>query len=969
MTTKPPFIQSPLPVSEAIEVIDAYEHNLKHLDVYIPRDKLVVITGISGSGKSSLAFDTIYAEGQRRYIETFDNYTRMMIGGMERPAVEKINGLNPVISIEQKTTGWNPRSTLGTVTEVYDLLRLLYARIGEAYSYINDKKMVKFSEEEILENLLQEYDNEQVLILAPVVKGRKGHYKELFDQVRKQGYTKIMIDGIMQELTPGMQVDRYKIHDIELLIDKIKITANKTDRLRDSLTLALKMGEGLVFTFIEKTGVKKLYSKHLADPENGLAYDDPSPNTFSFNSPYGACPRCDGLGELYKVDFEKIIPDGTRSINDGGIVALGSPRETNYFTQLRKIARQQGFTFALPIDQIPKKAMQMIMYGERGTSDDLKKPSVYNEYTYDLKVNGLSRIIEYCYTDTTSEKIRQWAEDFMSLEVCPECNGDRLKKESLHYRINGINIATLNRMPLKELGIWFEKLPGKINKRQQLIGAEIIKELNMRLHFLNHVGLDYLTLNRTARTLSGGESQRARLANQIGSQLTGVLYILDEPSIGLHQRDNDRLINALRELVIIGNTVLVVEHDKEIMLSSDYIIDIGPGAGKHGGKITGAGTPAEFLKQNNATARYLSGKINIEIPQERRPGNGNYITLTNCSGHNLKNVTVQFPLGKLILVTGVSGSGKSSLVTETLYPILKHHIYHSLGKPLAYESISGLEYIDKVIEIDQAPIGRSPRSNPVTYINVFSEIRNLYALLPESKVRGYKVGRFSFNVAGGRCSVCEGAGMKVIEMNFLPDVSVPCEACRGKRYNRETLEILYKGKSIGDVLEMTVDEAVEFFQPIPKIYRKLKTLQEVGLGYISLGQPATTLSGGEAQRIKLSEELSKRDTGSTFYILDEPTTGLHFSDIQQLLKVIQSLVDKGNTVLIIEHNLDMIKCADHIIDIGPEGGHAGGSIVAKGSPEEVAANRKSITGKYLKSELKLQQTESKTKKNNRKKNK
>ena len=952
MVTKAQVIQHDFSAANAIEVIDAYEHNLKHIDVYIPRDKLVVITGISGSGKSSLAFDTIYAEGQRRYIETFDNYTRMMIGGMERPAVEKINGLNPVISIEQKTTGWNPRSTLGTVTEVYDLIRLLYARIGEAYSYISGKKMTRYTENEILEDLLTRYKGKQIMILAPVVRGRKGHYRELFDQVRKQGYTRVMIDGHLKDLTPGLQVDRYKVHDIELLIDKFTLQDTKADRLSAALGLALKMSDGLVFAYHEPTGEKTLYSKHLADPENGLAYEDPSPNTFSFNSPYGACPQCDGLGELNEVDIDKIMPDTRLSINDGGILPLGTPRETNYFTQLRKIAKQYGFTFASAIKTIPRKAMQEILYGERGKEDDLGKPFVYNEYAYDLKVNGIVRIIDYCYNDTTSEKIRQWAEEFMSLETCPACNGDRLKQEALHYKIADTNIARLNQMPLNELADWIAKLPAKLNKRHRLIGAEIIKELGMRLHFLNHVGLDYLTLNRTARTLSGGESQRARLANQIGSQLTGVLYILDEPSIGLHQRDNGKLIKALQELVAIGNTVLVVEHDKEIMLESDYIIDIGPGAGRHGGKITGAGTSTEFTGSNYSTAKYLAGKIRIEIPEIRRKGTGKKIQLSGCTGHNLKNVDIEFPLGTLILVTGVSGSGKSSLITETLYPILRNHFYNSLGKPLPYKNISGLEHIDKVIEIDQAPIGRSPRSNPVTYINVFTEIRNLYASIPESKIRGYKIGRFSFNVKGGRCEVCEGAGMRVIEMNFLPDVSVPCEACRGKRYNRETLEILYKGKSIGDVLEMNVDEAVEFFAPIPKIFRKLKTLQEVGLGYISLGQQATTLSGGEAQRIKLSEELSKKDTGNTFYILDEPTTGLHFSDINQLLKVLQSLVDKGNTVLIIEHNLDMIKCADHIIDIGPEGGHKGGTIVATGTPEEVAKNKKSITGKYIRAELK-----------------
>jgi excinuclease ABC subunit A len=952
MSNKVKYNQPPMASSEAIEVIDAYEHNLKHIDVYIPKDRLVVITGISGSGKSSLAFDTVYAEGQRRYIETFDNYTRMMMGGLERPAVEKINGLCPVISIEQKTTGWNPRSTLGTVTEIYDLLRLLYARIGEAYSYLSGKRMIKYAEPEIYDQLLKRYQGDTVMILSPLVKGRKGHYKELFDQVRKQGYTKVMVDGDLQEITPGMQVDRYKIHDIELLVDKVLIETEKESRIKGSLSLALKMGEGMVFIADANGDNKTLFSKQLADPDTILAYEDPSPNTFSFNSPYGACPTCNGLGELYQVDIDKVIPDRSKSINEGGIIPLGLPRETNYYTQLRKLSKQFHFSFAEKISEISEHAMNHILYGEKGQGEAGAKPYTYNEYTYDLKLNGLTRIIEYCFLDTTSERIRQWAEEFMTLTLCPDCKGDRLKKESLHFKLWDTNIAELNRKPLDELETWIKELPDHLDDRQNQIAAEVIKELQMRIRFLNQVGLEYLTLNRTARSLSGGESQRARLANQIGSQLAGVLYILDEPSIGLHQSDNDRLIHALKNLVHIGNSVLVVEHDKEIMLESDYIIDIGPGAGKLGGRVTGAGTPAAFMKQDNATAKYLAGKIAIEIPKERRTGTGHSILLSGCTGHNLKNVTAEFPLGKLILVTGISGSGKSSLVSETLYPILQNHFYNSLAKPLEYKAITGLEHIDKVIEIDQAPIGRSPRSNPVTYINVFSEIRNLFASLPESKVRGYPIGRFSFNVKGGRCPECEGAGMKVIEMNFLPDVSIPCETCHGKRYNRETLEILYKGKSIGDVLDMNVDEAVDFFEAIPKIYRKLKILQEVGLGYISLGQAATTLSGGEAQRIKLSEELSKRDTGKTFYILDEPTTGLHFSDIKQLLKVLQSLVDKGNTVLIIEHNLDMIKCADYIIDLGPRGGITGGQIIATGTPEEIIKNTKSVTGKYLKKEMK-----------------
>ena len=937
--------------TDSIEIIDAHEHNLKHIDVSIPRDKLVVITGISGSGKSSLAFDTIFAEGQRRYIETFDNYTRMMIGGMERPAVEKISGLSPVISIEQKTTGWNPRSTLGTVTEVYDLLRLFFARASEAYSYISGKKMVKFSEEEIIEAITTDLKDNSVMILAPIVKGRKGHYKELLDQVRKQGYTKVMIDGEISALAVGMQVDRYKVHDIELVIDKLTVNESNLTRLIASIQLALKMGEGLVYIYDNSTDNIRLFSKHLADPENKLAYEEPNPNTFSFNSPYGACPRCGGLGELFEVDINKVIPDDTKTINDAGIVALGLPRETNYYNQVREIAKEYKFTFSTPINKIPKAALDQILYGTNGKDWQGNKPYTFNEFTYDLRTTGLIKIIELCYSDSSSEKIRQWAEEFMSLEVCPECKGDRLKIESLHYKIAGKNIAELNKMDLGNLDIWFQEIDHKLDERQRSIGKDILKEISMRVHFLNHVGLDYLTLDRSARTLSGGESQRARLANQIGTQLSGVLYILDEPSIGLHQRDNNRLIKALKELVEIGNTVLVVEHDKDIMLASDYIIDIGPGAGIHGGKVTGYGSPEEFLKQNNTTAQYLAGKINVEIPEKRRAGNGKELVLKGATGHNLKNVDLTIPLGTMIMVTGVSGSGKSSLITETLYPILRKHFYNSLSKPLTYKSIDGLEHLDKVIEIDQAPIGRSPRSNPVTYINVFSEIRNIYAALPESKIRGYKIGRFSFNVAGGRCPVCEGGGMKVIEMNFLPDVMVECEGCQGKRYNKETLEVLYKGKSIGDVLQMTVNEGVDFFQSIPKIYRKLKTLQDVGLGYIALGQQSTTLSGGEAQRVKLAEELSKKDTGNTMYILDEPTTGLHFSDIQQLLKVLQSLVDKGNTVLIIEHNMDMIKSADYVIDIGPEGGKGGGTIVAKGLPEEIAKSKKSITGEYLKLEL------------------
>ena len=935
---------------DCIEVIDAYEHNLKHIDVSIPRDKLIVVTGISGSGKSSLAFDTIFAEGQRRYIETFDNYTRMMVGGLERPAVEKINGLSPVISIEQKTTGWNPRSTLGTVTEVYDLLRLLFARTADAYSYISGKKMVKFSEDEIIDAIVQEMKGNSVLVLAPIVKGRKGHYKEVFDQVRKQGYSKVRIDDVITPITPGMQVDRYKIHDIELVIDKLTVSDENLQRLISSVRLALKMGDGIVFILNSENNVIRLFSRHLADPENKLSYEEPNPNTFSFNSPYGACPDCLGLGQMIEVDLEKIFPDKSVTINKGGIAPLGLPRNTSYFDQLQDIAKKYKFTFASSIHNIPEAAMHEILYGLKG-SDSNASFFAPGQSNYDLKGAGLIEMIRSCYLEPTNERMRLWAEDFMSMRECNSCHGDRLKTISLNYKIADRNISELSRMSLTELGQWFADLDPLLDERQRLIGKDVVKEISMRIHFLNHVGLGYLSLDRSARTLSGGESQRARLANQIGTQLSGVLYILDEPSIGLHQRDNHQLITALQELVKIGNTVMVVEHDKDIMLASNYIIDIGPGAGKMGGEITGSGNLQEFIQQNNTTSNYLSGRENIEVPASRRPGTGKILSLFGATGNNLKNIDLSIPLGKLIMITGVSGSGKSSLITETLYPILRKHFYHSYGKPLPYKSIEGLEHLDKVIEIDQAPIGRSPRSNPVTYINVFTEIRNIFAGLPESKIRGYKVGRFSFNVAGGRCPVCEGAGTKVIEMNFLPDVHVQCEGCRGMRYNKETLEVLYKGKSIGDVLQMTVEESVEFFQHVPKIFRKLKTLQDVGLGYISLGQQSTTLSGGEAQRIKLAEELSKKDTGKTMYILDEPTTGLHFSDIKQLLSVLNSLVNKGNSVVIIEHNMDMIKSADYVIDIGPEGGSGGGQIVAVGTPEEVSTNPNSITGRYLKEEL------------------
>ena len=936
---------------EYIEVIGAKEHNLKNIDVAIPRNQLVVITGISGSGKSSLAFDTIYAEGQRRYMETFSAYARQFIGEMERPEVEQITGLSPVISIEQKTTSKNPRSTVGTVTEIYDFLRLLFARVGSAYSYVTGKRMIQYTEEQMKNKIFEEFGEEKILILAPVVRGRKGHYRELFEQVRKQGYSKVRVDGEVLDIQPGMQVDRYKIHDIEVVIDRIKVTEERLDRLNASLQNALKMGNGLIM--IAKHGTKSAtpFSKHLMDPESGLSYEVPSPNTFSFNSPYGACPKCKGLGKINKVDLDKVIPDYSKSINDGGIAPLGEVRNNYTFKQLRALAKKYKFSFSTPINDIPQKIFNIILYG--GEEVNVKgHQDGKNEVSYNLAYDGLIKMLEHWYSNTSSDKIRRWAENFMTVDVCPECNGFRLKKEALHYKINGKNIAELAEMDVRDLYDWIESCSSKLTEKEQLIGHEILKEIRLRLGFLLHVGLDYLSLNRPARTLSGGESQRIRLATQIGSQLTGITYILDEPSIGLHQRDNQRLIEALRELSDIGNTVLVVEHDKDIMLASDYLIDLGPGAGKYGGQIVGEGKPNTFLEKGNTiTSKYLRGEAAIQIPEKRRKGNKKFIELKGATGNNLKDVNLKVPLGTFCCITGVSGSGKSSLINETLYPILRHHFYRSLKKPLPYKSISGLEHIDKVIEIDQSPIGRTPRSNPATYTNVFTDIRKIFSELPESKIRGYKPGRFSFNVKGGRCEVCQGSGMRIIEMNFLPDVHVECENCLGRRYNRETLEILFKGKSINDVLNMTVEEAAEFFQNIPNISRKLKTLNDVGLSYITLGQQATTLSGGEAQRVKLAEELAKRDTGQTLYILDEPTTGLHFQDIQHLLNVLNKLVDKGNTVMVIEHNLDVVKVADYIIDIGPEGGQGGGEIIAMGTPEKLIKNSKSHTGRFLKKEM------------------
>jgi excinuclease ABC subunit A len=932
---------------EVIEVIGAREHNLKNIDVTLPRNKLITITGISGSGKSSLAFDTIYAEGQRRYMESFSAYARSFIGDMERPDVDKIEGLSPVISIEQKTTSRNPRSTVGTVTEIYDFFRLLFARAGEAYSYLSGNKMTRQSEDQIIDMILKNHDGQKLVLLAPVVKGRKGHYRELFVQIRKLGFTKVRVNGKIQDLVPKMQVDRYKTHDIEIVTDRIKVSEKDKKRIRDSVDMSLRHGDG-VMMIQKEDGTIAHFSKNLMDPETGLAYDEPAPNTFSFNSPYGACQECNGLGQIEEISKESVIPDSSLSISRGGIAPLGEYRDIWIFKKIDAILKRNKVNLSTPIKKIPTEIIDVLLYGD---SVPVAVSSVkYPGTDWHTKFEGIINFLEK-QKDGGSEKIQAWVKEFTDIRTCPTCNGYRLKKEALHYKIADKHIGELAEMDIQSLGKWMENLEERLGERQLIIATEILKELRKRIGFLLDVGLDYISLNRPLKTLSGGEAQRIRLATQIGTQLVNVLYILDEPSIGLHQRDNVKLIQALKDLRDLGNTVIVVEHDKDMMLASDEVVDIGPGAGRHGGQIVAQGIPQEFLKLGSSTADYLNGKRKIEIPEERRSTNGKWLELYGATGHNLKNVDLKLPLGNLILVTGVSGSGKSTLIHDTLYPIIRKHLYKSRQEPLPFKKIEGIDHFDKIIEVDQSPIGRTPRSNPATYTGVFSEIRSLFAQLPEAKIRGYKPGRFSFNVKGGRCETCGGGGMRLIEMDFLPDVHVPCETCKGKRYNRETLEVRFKGKSISDVLDMTVSQSVEFFENQPRIVRKLQTLDEVGLGYISLGQHATTLSGGEAQRVKLATELSKKDTGKTFYILDEPTTGLHFQDIEHLLDVLQKLVNKGNTVLIIEHNMDVIKVADHIIDLGPEGGFAGGQIIAQGTPEEIVKVKESYTAKFLKEEL------------------
>ena len=934
---------------EKIEVWGAREHNLKNIDVSIPRNKLVVMTGMSGSGKSSLAFDTIYAEGQRRYIETFSAYARQFLGGSERPDVDKITGLSPVISIEQKTTNKNPRSTVGTVTEIYDFFRLLYARAGEARSYVTGEKMVKYTEAQILDLILNEYAGKKIYILAPVVKGRKGHYKELFEQIRKRGYLYVRVDGDIREVAPAMKVDRYKMHFIEVVIDRLAVDATDEKRLKQSIDTALQVGKGLLMIVEHDSNEPRYYSRKLMCPTSGISYSEPAPHNFSFNSPQGACVKCKGLGKLVQIDLNKIIPDMKKSISEGAIEPIGKPKNTLLFAQLQAIATKYDFTFKTPMEEISDEAMSTILYGanERLVLENMSglSSSFYPQF------NGIVNVITEMAENSTSAKEKKWVGQFSCEVDCPTCHGQRLNQEALHFFIDDKNIADISDMDMRELSEWLDGIEERLSERQRAIASEILKEIRTRVGFLLDVGLDYLAMNRGAMTLSGGESQRIRLATQIGSQLVNVLYILDEPSIGLHQRDNERLIRSLKQLRDTGNSVIVVEHDRDMMMEADYVLDIGPGAGRHGGYIVAQGTPAEFVKSDTMTAQYLSGKRCIEVPAERRIGNGKSLVLRGCKGNNLKNIDVEFPLGMLVCMTGVSGSGKSTLINETLYPILNKHIYNAIKEPMPYDAVEGLENIDKVVCVDQSPIGRTPRSNPATYTGLFDDIRKIFTELPESKLRNYKPGRFSFNVAGGRCETCKGAGVQVIEMSLLPDVMVECPICRGKRYNRETLEVRYKGKSIGDVLQMTINMAVEFFENIPSISHKLKTLQSVGLGYITLGQPSTTLSGGESQRVKLATELSKKDTGRTVYILDEPTTGLHFEDIRILMDVVNRLVDKGNTVIIIEHNLDVIKQADYIIDMGKEGGRNGGIVWTKGTPEEVAQHTESYTARFLREEL------------------
>lgn len=935
---------------EKINVWGARVHNLKNIDVEIPRNSLTVITGLSGSGKSSLAFDTIYAEGQRRYIETFSAYARNFLGGMERPDVDKITGLSPVISIEQKTTNKNPRSTVGTTTEIYDYLRLLYARAGIAYSYATGEEMVKYTEEDVLKMIHERYSGKPIYILAPLVRNRKGHYRELFESMRRKGYLYIRVDGELKEITRGMKTDRYINHNIEVVVDKLKVQDKDDERLKKSVSSAMKQGDGLLMIMEKDTNEAKYYSKRLMCPTTGISYGDPAPNKFSFNSPEGACPKCKGLGYINEIDITKVMPDSGLSIRQGAIVPLGKYKNQMIFWQIESILEKYGFDLNTPVKDIPDEAMSEIMYGSM-ENVRIRKELVHTSSDYFVEFDGVVKYLRSVIENDDSASGQKWADQFQTVCQCPECKGQRLNRESLSYRIWDKNISEVADMDIDELKTWLIEAQKHLNERQRRIADEIIKEIITRIDFMLEVGLNYLSLNRQSATLSGGESQRIRLATQIGSQLVNVLYILDEPSIGLHQRDNDRLIKSLKELRDLGNTVIVVEHDKDMMLNADYIVDIGPKAGRKGGEVVFQGTPAEMLKTHTITAQYLNGEMSIEVPAKRREGNGKSITLHGASGNNLKNVDVDFPLGKLIVVTGVSGSGKSTLINETLQPILSQHFYRSLKKPMPYVSIEGLEFVDKVVNVDQSPLGRTPRSNPATYTGVFSDIRSLFVNLPEAKIRGYKPGRFSFNVKGGRCEACGGNGYKTIEMRFLPDIMVPCEVCHGKRYNRETLEVRYKGKSIADVLDMTINQAVEFFENVPDILRKIKTIQDVGLGYIKLGQPSTTLSGGESQRVKLATELSKRDTGKTIYILDEPTTGLHFEDIRILMNVLQKLVDRGNTVIVIEHNLDVIKLADYIIDMGPESGRNGGVVLSTGTPEEVAMSDKGFTPKFLKNEL------------------